>query len=126
MAAEATCISKPLTIIPMAGVDVQDAIAAGQVRAGEQLIEAQQVTRRGTIAVHLAPLYTNGPVGLPPDSSASQTFTPAITIGWRPKRLALARGWYLHMIDAIALVHALVLRMKALARPIKTLVLGAH
>ena len=42
MVAEATCISKPWTIIPMVVTNVQDYIAAGQFRGGEQLIEAQQ------------------------------------------------------------------------------------
>ena len=41
MVAEATCISKPWTIIPMVVTSVQDYIAAGQFRGGEQLIEAQ-------------------------------------------------------------------------------------
>ena len=47
MVAEATCVSKPWTIIPMVVTDVQDFIAAGQFRGGEQLIDAQQVTRAG-------------------------------------------------------------------------------
>ena len=35
MVAEVTCISKPLTIIPMVVTEVQDLIAAGQVRASD-------------------------------------------------------------------------------------------
>jgi multidrug resistance efflux pump len=46
MAAEVTCISKPWTVIPMVVTQVQNFIAAGQFRGGEQLIDAQQVTRR--------------------------------------------------------------------------------
>ena len=49
MVAEATCISKPWTIIPMVVTHVQDYIAAGQFRAGEQLIEARQVV---AFAIH--------------------------------------------------------------------------
>jgi hypothetical protein len=45
MIAEVTCISKPFTIIPMVVSDVQDYIAAGQFRGGEQLVEAQQVSK---------------------------------------------------------------------------------
>ena len=41
MIAEVTCVSKPFHVIPMVVTDVQDYIAAGQVRAGDQLIEAQ-------------------------------------------------------------------------------------
>jgi hypothetical protein len=46
MVAEVTCVSKPWTIIPMVVTNVQDFIAAGQFRGGEQLIDPQQVTGR--------------------------------------------------------------------------------
>ena len=48
---------------------MQDYIAAGQFRGGEQLIEAQQVTRPGTILVFLEPLYEGGLEGVTPGSS---------------------------------------------------------
>ena len=57
MVGEAACISKPMTIIPMVVTQVQDLIASGQMRASEQLIDAQQVTVPGTITVYLEPLY---------------------------------------------------------------------
>jgi multidrug resistance efflux pump len=66
MAAEVTCKSKPWTIIPMVVTQVQDFIAAGPFRGGEQLIEAQQVTRPGTILVFLEPLYEGGLDGVTP------------------------------------------------------------
>ena len=49
LVAEVTCGSKPWRIIPMVVVQVQDYIAAGQFRGGEQLLEAQTVARPGTI-----------------------------------------------------------------------------
>ena len=69
MVAEATCISKPWTIIPMVVTNVQDYIAAGQFRGGEQLIEAQQVARPGTILVFMEPIYKGGLEGVTPGSS---------------------------------------------------------
>src|SRR5918993_5031800 len=42
MVAEATCISKPWTVIPMVVTGVQDFIAAGQFRGGQELVDAQQ------------------------------------------------------------------------------------
>ena len=69
MVAEATCVSKPWTVIPMVVTGVQDFIAAGQFRGGEQLIDAQQVTRPGTILVFLEPLYEGGLDGVTPGSS---------------------------------------------------------
>ncbi len=69
MVAEVTCVSKPWTIIPMVVTGVQDFIAAGQFRGGEQLIDPQQVLRPGTILVMLEPLYEGGLDGVTPGSS---------------------------------------------------------
>ena len=69
MVAEATCVSKPWTVIPMVVTGVQDFIAAGQFRGGEQLIDAQQVVRPGTMLVFLEPLYEGGLDGVTPGSS---------------------------------------------------------
>src|SRR5262249_49924856 len=55
MTAEVTCVSKPWTIIPMVVTDVQDYIATGQFRGGEQLIDPQQVSRPGTLIAYLEP-----------------------------------------------------------------------
>ncbi len=33
---------------------------------------------------------------------------------------------YLHIVDTVALVHAMILRIQALLLPIKTLVFGGH
>lgn len=48
---------------------VQDFIAAGQFRGGEQLIDPQQVLRPGTILIMLEPLYEGGLEGVTPGSS---------------------------------------------------------
>src|SRR6266852_4478423 len=71
MVAEAACISKPWKIIPMVVTGVQDYIAAGQFRGGEQLIEAQQVAGAGpgTILVFMEPIYKGGLEGVTPGSS---------------------------------------------------------
>ncbi len=60
MAAEVTCVSKPFTVIPMVVTDVQDYIATGQFRGGEQLIDPQQISRPGTLLVLLEQLYKRG------------------------------------------------------------------
>jgi len=69
MIAEVTCTSKPFTIIPMVVTEVQDFIAAGQFRGGEQLIDPSQVSKSGTLLVFLEPLYKGGLDGLTPGSS---------------------------------------------------------
>src|SRR5499427_7787315 len=69
MIAEVTCVSKPWTIIPMVVTDIQDVIAAGQFRGGEQLIDPQQVTRPGTLLVRLEPLFKGGIDDVTPGSN---------------------------------------------------------
>jgi multidrug resistance efflux pump len=126
MVAEATCISRPWVIIPMVVTTVQDYIAAGQFRGGEQLIEAQNVARPGTILAFLEPLYKGGLEGVTPGSSCivnaytgnhEEISKPGTSTG---RRIAL------HVVDGVGLVHALLLRIQALLLPIKTLVLSGH
>jgi multidrug resistance efflux pump len=126
MAAEVTCISKPLTIIPMVVTNVQDFIAAGQIRAGEQLIEAQQVTKPGTLLVTLEPLYDGGLEGVTPGSSCIANAYTSNHDRLEAEDVGILGWFYLHMVDAVGVVHAIILRAQALMLPIKTLVLGGH
>jgi multidrug resistance efflux pump len=126
MAAEATCVSKPLEIIPMVVTSVQDYIAAGQVRAGEQLIDVQQVTKPGTILVFLEPLYEGGIDGLPPGSSCIVNAYTNNHDRLASEDLGFVTRFSLHAVDTVAVVHAMILRVQALLLPIKTLVLGGH
>jgi multidrug resistance efflux pump len=126
MTAEITCISKPWTIIPMVVTQVQDYIAAGQVRTSEQLIDVQQVTRPGTVTAFLEPMYKGGLDGVAPGSSC-------IANAYTNNHDELARsdiGWgswaFLHMVDTVALVHAMILRLQALVFPIQALVFSSH
>jgi multidrug resistance efflux pump len=126
MVAEATCISKPWVIIPLVVTSVQDYIAAGQFRSGEQLIEAQNLQRPGTILAFLEPLYKDGLEGVTPGSSCIvNAYTSNHDVIADPKTGAL-KGFALHAVDATGLVHALLLRIQALLLPIKTLVLSGH
>lgn len=127
MAAEVTCVSKPWTIIPMVVTGVQDFIAAGQFRGGEQLIDPQQITRPGTILVYLEPLYAGGLDGVTPGSSCiANAYTNNHDVIASPETGAF-RGFLLHAVDAVGLVHAMILRIQALLLPIQTLVLsGGH
>jgi multidrug resistance efflux pump len=126
MVAEVTCISKPWTVIPMVVTQVQDFIAAGQFRGGEQLVDPQQVVRPGTILVFLEPLYEGGLEGVTPGSSCiANAYTSnhdLIDSG----QVSATRGLVLHAVDAVGLVHAMILRIQALVLPIRTLVFGGH
>jgi multidrug resistance efflux pump len=126
MVAEAACNSRPWTIIPLIVTNVQDYIAAGQFRGGEQLIDAQNIARPGTILVFLEPLYKGGLEGVTAGSScivnAYTSNHELISSG----KLSAAQSFGLHAIDAVGLVHAMLLRIQALLLPIKTLVLSGH
>ncbi|MGB8242692.1 MAG: HlyD family secretion protein, partial [Pseudolabrys sp.] len=126
MIAEATCVSKPFTIIPMVVTSVQDYIAAGQFRGGEQLIDPQQVTRPGTLLVFLEPLFKGGLDGVTPGGSCianAYSNNHDIIVA---KDTGTLRAIGLHAVDALALVHALILRLQALVLPFQTLVFSGH
>jgi len=126
MAAEVTCVSNPLTIIPMVVTGVQDYIAAGQIRAGEQLIEVQQVARPGTLLVFLEPLYEGGLDGVTPGSLCIANAYSNNHERMQKERLGFFNRIYLHAVDAVGVVHAVILRAQALMLPIKTLVFSGH
>ncbi|MET4386093.1 multidrug resistance efflux pump [Bradyrhizobium sp. F1.4.3] len=126
MVAEATCISKPWVIIPMVITSVQDYIAAGQFRSGEQLIEAQNVARPGTILAFMEPLYQGGLEGVTPGSSCIVNAYTSNHEEISAKETSTGRAIALHVVDGVGLVHALLLRIQALLLPIKTLVLSGH
>lgn len=126
MVAEATCMSRPWVIIPMVVTNVQDYIAAGQFQGGQQLLEAQNAVKPGTILAFIEPLYNDGLRGVTPGSTCIvNAYTSNHEEISDPKTGAF-RGFALHVVDATGLVHALLLRIQALLLPIKTLVLSGH
>jgi multidrug resistance efflux pump len=126
MAAEATCVSKPWTIIPLVVTGVQDFIAAGQFRGGEQLIDAQQIARPGTLLVFLEPLYQGGLDGVTPGSSCIANAYSSNHDVINSKDASTTQRVVLHAVDALALIHALILRLQALVLPFQTLVFSGH
>ena len=126
MTAEVTCVSKPWTIIPMVVTDVQGFIAAGQFRASEQLIDPQNVAKPGTLLVFLEPLYKGGLDGVTPGSSCIANAYSDNHDVIVAKDTGVVKGMVLHVVDALALVHALILRLQALVLPFQTLVFGGH
>lgn len=126
MVAEATCVSNPWTVIPLVVTTVQDFIAAGQFRGGEQLIDPMQITRPGTILVYMEPLYEGGLDGVAPGSSCIANAYTNNHDKLASKDIGFF-GWLgLHAVDAVGVVHAMLLRIQALLLPIKTLVFSGH
>jgi multidrug resistance efflux pump len=126
MVAEVTCVSKPFSVIPMVVTDLQEYIAAGQFRGGEQLIDPQQVTKPGTLITFLEPLYAGGLDDVTPGSSCiANAYTSNHDI-IAAKDTGFFRRLVLHAVDGLGLVHALLLRIQALLLPFKTLVFSGH
>jgi multidrug resistance efflux pump len=126
MVAEATCISKPWTIIPMVVTGEQNYIASGQFRGGEQLVDAQQVAAPGTILAFLEPIYKGGLDGVTPGSSCIVNAYTSNHELISAKETGVFKGFVLHAVDAVGIVHAMLLRIQALLLPVKTLVLSGH
>ncbi|MBL8584920.1 MAG: HlyD family secretion protein, partial [Rhizobiaceae bacterium] len=126
MIAEATCAAMPMTIIPMVVTEVQHVIAAGQVRPTDQLIDVQQASQDGTLTAFLEPLYPGGIDGIPPGSSCIANAYTSNYEELHSPDIGTMRAMYLHGIDAVGLVHAMILRVQAILLPIQTLVLSGH
>jgi hypothetical protein len=80
----------------------------------------------GTLLAFLEPLYEGGLNGVVPGSScianAYSSNHDLIASG----KLGTTQKLALHAVDAVGLVHALLLRIQASVMPIKLLVLGGH
>jgi len=125
MVAEAACVSTPWRVIPMVITGVQDYIAAGQFRGGEQLIDPSTV-KPGTIVAFLEPIEKNGLADVTAGSSCIVNAYTSNHDVIESKDTGAFHGFVLHAIDTVGLVHALLLRIQALLLPIKTLVLSGH
>src|SRR5690606_1512413 len=126
MIAEVACISKPFTVIPMVVTQVQPVVAAGQVRTTDVLIDPLQATRPGTITVVLEPLFSGGLADVPPGSHCiANAYTNNHDL-LTSEDIGLGRWLFLHAVDAVGIVHAMILRMQALILPVQTLVFSGH
>jgi multidrug resistance efflux pump len=126
MVGEATCITKPLTIIPLVVTQVQDVIAAGQILQTNQLTEMEKIGPPGTVLAILEPLYEGVLDRVPPGSSCIANLYSSNHDRLASEDLGTMQRVYLHAIDAIALIHAMVLRLQAVVLPLQALVFGGH
>jgi len=126
MAAEATCVGKPFTIIPLVVTEVQDVIAAGQLRPTDQLVDVTQLARPGTLTVFLQPLFPGGLDGVPPGGSCIANAYTNNHDALADPNIGTFKWIGLHVIDTVGVVHAMILRMQALLLPVQTLVLTGH
>jgi len=127
MVGEVACAAVPFTVIPVVITDVQDVIAAGQIRPTDQLQDVAAFAGAGTITVIMEPLVEGGLDRLPQGSSCVANAYTSNHDALQDPDIGAFRAFVLHAIDATGLVHAALLRMQALILPVRTLVLsGGH
>ncbi|MBB3656478.1 multidrug resistance efflux pump [Rhizobium sp. BK650] len=126
MVAEATCVGKPFAIIPLVVTEVQDVIAAGQLRPTDQLVDITQLAKPGTLTVFLQPLFPGGLDDVPPGGSCIANAYTSNHDALADPNIGTFKSIGLHVIDTVGLVHAMILRMQALFLPVQTLVLTGH
>ena len=127
MTAEVTCVSKPFTIIPMVVTDVQDYIAAGQFRGGEQLVDAQQVTQPGTLlGLSRASLQRRARRRNARQQLHRQRLFQQSRRDCRQRHRRHYDVWLFTLWMPSRFVHALILRLQALVLPFKILVFSGH
>ena len=126
MLGEVTCPAIALTIVPVVVSDIQSVIATGQLRPTDQLVDAAQNNPNGTMTVYLEPLYPGALDRLLPGSNCIANLYSSYHDRLDDPDISTAQWLAFHAIDAIGFVHALILRMQAIAIPVQTLVLGGH
>ena len=124
MIGEVTCMGIPFTVIPVVVTEVQSVVAAGQIRPTDQLIDPMQAIQPGTITAYLAPLFPGQLDRLPPGSHCIANAYTSNHDALQDPNIGAGHAFVLHAIDAVGLVHAMILRLQALLLPVRTLVLG--
>ena len=81
----------------------------------------------GTLTAYLEPLYEGGIDELPPGSNCvANAYTSNEEILATDQDLSSTQRFALHAVDALGLVHAMILRLQAVVLPVQTLVLSGH
>mgnify|MGYP001822942496 FL=1 len=124
MITEITCASKPLTVIPMVVPEVQGAIAGGQLRPTDQLIDIQDRRRPGTIMATLEPLYEGHADAIPPGSTCAAVAYTSRAAERDAGEITGFSAFISSIVDGMGIANALVIRGQALLLPIRVLVFG--
>jgi len=126
MTGEVTCIAKPWEIVPVVVTDIQNVIASGQVRSSDTLLDVQHFVKPGSITVIMEPLFPGQLDDLPQGGSCIANAYTSNHEALQAADLGTLQRLGLHAIDAVGVVHAMILRIQTLLLPVQTLVLGGH
>ena len=123
MITEITCPSKPLTVIPMVVTEIQDAIAGGQLRPTDQLIELEERARPGTVVAMLEPIFENGQTdAIPPGSVCVGVAYSSHEAEIEAGEVSGVTAFTLRLVDGMGIANAIVIRAQALLLPIRAIV----
>ena len=123
---EVVCLSKPFTVIPMIVTRVQPVVAAGQLKPTDVLLDAQQRARPGRLRVDREALYEGGLRDVVPGSRCIANAYTSNHELLEEGDLGFGETLFLHMVDTVGVIHAIILRMQALLMPVQMLVFGGH
>ena len=119
---EITCATKPLEVIPMVIAVKQQAIATGQFRPGDTLVDLQDRRRPGTVTVFLEPVYKGHTDGITPGSSCLGVAYTSRAVELEAGEITGLRAFVARIVDGMGIANALVMRAQAILLPVKALV----
>ena len=122
MLMEITCATKPLEVIPMVIAVKQQAIATGQFRPGDTLVDLQDRRRPGTVTVFLEPVYKGHSDGITPGSSCLGVAYTSRAVELEAGEITGLRAFVARIVDGMGIANALVMRAQAILLPVKALV----
>lgn len=122
MLVEITCPAKPLTIIPMFVDEIQGAIAAGQFRPGDALLDQQDHARPGTITVFLSPVFPEHLENIPQGSACVGVAYTSRAEEIETGEITGLSAFAARIVDGMGIANAIVLRAQAILMPVKVLV----
>lgn len=122
MLVEITCAAKPLKVIPMRIDRVQRAIASGQFRPGDALVDLQDRRRPGSISAFLAPVFPGHIDDLPPGSTCVGVAYSNRSEDIERGEIAGFRAFIARLVDGMGIANAIVLRAQAIVLPVRALV----
>ncbi|MCA0928287.1 HlyD family secretion protein [Ruegeria profundi] len=122
MLVEITCPAKPLVVIPMVVDEVQGAIAAGQFRPGDTLVDQQDRARPGTVTAFLAPVFPAHLDQIPPGSACVGVAYSNRSQQLKSGEITGFSAFLTRIVDGMGIANAIVLRAQAILLPVKSLV----
>ena len=122
MITEITCSSKPLTVIPMVVIEIQDAITTGQLRPTDQLIDVQDRVRPGTVLAVLEPVFAGHADAVPRGSTCVGVACSSHAAQIEAGKIRGISALVMRLVDGMGIANAIVIRAQALLLPIREIV----